>query len=88
MIKQFNYKQFGNIDLAVYNDTTKSINTIEDHIKIIFIPQSYGIKIDFQEFILPHDALLFVNPKVFRNTSVIINAITFLLVFNFSIITV
>ena len=64
MIKQFNYKQFGNIDLAVYNSTAKSINTIEDHIKIIFIPQNYGIKIDFQEFILPHDALLFVNPKV------------------------
>ncbi len=64
MIKQFNYKQFGNIDLAVYSNTTKSINTIEDHIKIIFIPQNYGIKIDFQAFILPHDALLFVNPKV------------------------
>lgn len=64
MIKQFNYKQFGNIDLAVYSNTTKSINTIEDHIKIIFIPQNYGIKIDFQEFSLPHDALLFVNPKV------------------------
>lgn len=64
MIKQFNYKQFGNIDLAVYHNTTKSINTIEDNIKIIFIPQNYGIKIDFQEFILPHNALLFVNPKV------------------------
>ena len=64
MIKQFNYKQFGNIDLAVYNNTAMSMNSIEDNIKIIFIPQSYGIKIDFQEFILPHDALLFVNPKV------------------------
>lgn len=64
MIKQFNYKQFGNIDLAVYNNTARSTNTIEDHIKIIFIPQHYGIKIDFQEFVLPHDALLFVNPKV------------------------
>lgn len=64
MIKQFNYKQFGNIDLAVHYNTAKSINTIENHIKIIFIPQNYGIKIDFQEFILPHDALLFVNPKV------------------------
>ena len=51
MIKQFNYKQFGNIDLAVYNSTAKSINTIEDHIKIIFIPKHYGIKIDFQEFL-------------------------------------
>lgn len=64
MIKQFNYKQFGNIDLAVYSNTVKSINSVEDHIKIIFIPQNYGIKIDFQEFVLPHDALLFVNPKV------------------------
>lgn len=64
MIKQFNYKQFGNIDLAVYSNTAKSINSVEDHIKIIFIPQNYGIKIDFQEFVLPHDALLFVNPKV------------------------
>lgn len=64
MIKQFNYKQFGNIDLAVYNNTGKSMNGIEDHIKIIFIPQNYGVKIDFQEFTLPHDALLFVNPKV------------------------
>lgn len=64
MTKQFNYKQFGNIDLAVYNTTTKSVYRIEDRIKVIFIPQNYGIKIDFQEFILPHDALLFVNPKV------------------------
>ncbi|MEA5427868.1 helix-turn-helix domain-containing protein [Arcicella lustrica] len=64
MIKQFNYKQFGSIDLAVYDNTAKSINTIEDHIKIIFIPQKYGIKVDFQEFSLPHDALLFVNPQV------------------------
>lgn len=64
MIKQFNYKQFGNIDLAVYDNTGKSMNGIEDHIKIIFIPQNYGVKIDFQEFTLPHDALLFVNPKV------------------------
>lgn len=64
MIKQFNYKQFGSIDLAVYDNTAKSMNTIEDHIKIIFIPQKYGIKVDFQEFSLPHDALLFVNPQV------------------------
>ena len=64
MIKQFNYKQFGSIDLAVYDNTAKSINSIEDHIKIIFIPQKYGIKVDFQEFSLPHDALLFVNPQV------------------------
>jgi len=64
MIKQFNYKQFGSIDLAVYDNTAKSMNSIEDHIKIIFIPQKYGIKVDFQEFCLPHDALLFVNPQV------------------------
>lgn len=64
MIKQFNYKQFGSIDLAVYCKTAESTNSIEDHIKIIFIPAHYGIKIDFEEFHLEHDALLFVNPKV------------------------
>lgn len=64
MIKQFNYKQFGKIDLAMYHNMAKSMTGIENNIKIIFIPQNYGIKIDFQEFILSHDALLFVNPKV------------------------
>lgn len=64
MIKQFNYKQFGNIDLAEYNNSAKSINLIDDHIKILFIPRGYGLKIDFQVFSLERDALLFVNPKV------------------------
>ena len=64
MLKQFNYKQFGSIDLAEYGKTAESANSIEDHIKIIFIPQYFGIKIDFQEFRMQHDALLFVNPKV------------------------
>lgn len=64
MIKQFNYKQFGSIDLAVYCKRAESTNSIEDHIKVIFIPKHYSIRIDFQEFNLHHDALLFVNPKV------------------------
>ncbi|HOY14671.1 MAG TPA: helix-turn-helix domain-containing protein [Saprospiraceae bacterium] len=64
MIKQFNYKQFGNIDLAEYNNSAKSINIIDDHIKINFIPQKFGLKIDFQAFNFERDALLFVNPKV------------------------
>ncbi len=64
MIKQFNYKQFGTIDLHLYDSTAALINAVQEHIKIIFIPKHYGIKIDFQDFNLDKDALLFVNPRV------------------------
>lgn len=68
MIKQFNNKQFGSIDLPSYCKTVDSANNIEEHIKIIFIPERYGIRIDFQDFYFHHDALLFVNPKVVVQT--------------------
>lgn len=37
---------------------------IADHIKILFLPGNTPIQIDFQNFNLNTDALLFVNPKV------------------------
>lgn len=64
MLKEFSYKQFGNLNFneQEFNETT--IIQIEEHIKILFLPKKCKIQIDFQEFQLATDALLFINPKV------------------------
>lgn len=64
MLKEFSYKQFGNIEFSkkVLEETT--ITSIAEHIKILFIPKRATIQVDFQEFNMETDALLFINPKV------------------------
>lgn len=64
MLKEFTYKQFGNTKLSANNSITDSLTTVHEHIKILFLPAGFKIKIDFQAFDLQKDALLFVNPKV------------------------
>ncbi len=64
MLKEFSYKQFGNLEFSKLALAEKSLSSIEDHIKILFIPKKAIIQVDFQEFKMDTDALLFINPKV------------------------
>ena len=64
MIKEFSYKQFGNLEFSKSALKEKPMTSIDDHIKILFIPKKAIIQVDFQEFKMETDALLFINPKV------------------------
>lgn len=64
MLKEFAYKQFGNIEFSKKAIEETMLTSISEHIKILFIPRSAVIQIDFQEFNMQTDALLFINPKV------------------------
>jgi len=64
MLKEFSYKQFGNIEFSKKAFEENAVTAIDDHIKIVFIPKNAVIQVDFQEFKMQTDALLFINPKV------------------------
>jgi len=64
MQKEFSYKQFGNLQFSKLALDDSSLSSINDHIKILFIPKNAIIQVDFQEFNMETDALLFINPKV------------------------
>lgn len=64
MLKEFSYKQFGNIEFSKKAMGEVTFSSISEHIKILFIPKSATIQVDFQEFNMETDALLFINPKV------------------------
>lgn len=64
MLKEFSYKQFGNIEFSKKAMEEVTFSSISEHIKILFIPKSATIQVDFQEFNMKTDALLFINPKV------------------------
>lgn len=64
MLKEFSYKQFGNMEFSKSALRDKSLTSINDHIKILFIPKKAIIQVDFKEFKMDKDALLFINPKV------------------------
>ena len=64
MLKEFSYKQFGTIEFSKKAIEENALTSIADHIKILFIPKKAIIQVDFQEFNMETDALLFINPKV------------------------
>lgn len=64
MLKQFSYKQFGNLELSEFTGKEHDLGSIDEHIKILFIPESSCIQVDFHTFRMETDALLFINPKV------------------------
>ena len=64
MLKEFSYKQFGNIEFSKLAFEEIALTSIDEHIKILFIPKNAIIQVDFQEFKMETDALLFINPKV------------------------
>lgn len=64
ILKQFSYKQFGNVEFTHSALDDDKLLAVHDHIKILFIPKDSKIKIDFQEFEIETDSLFFVNPKV------------------------
>ncbi|WP_449387105.1 helix-turn-helix domain-containing protein [Chryseobacterium lineare] len=64
MIKEFSYKQFGNVEFSRSSLHDHLLSSIEGHIKILFIPENAIIQVDFEEIELKTDALLFINPNV------------------------
>lgn len=64
MIKEFSYKQFGNLEFTQSSLDEHKLLSVHDHIKILFIPQGNKVRVDFQEFVIATDSLLFINPKV------------------------
>lgn len=64
MLREFSYKQFGQL-LSSHNGIEEStLLSIAENIKILFLPKNRAVKIDFQSFTLEKDALLFINPNV------------------------
>ncbi|MDQ0064872.1 helix-turn-helix domain-containing protein [Chryseobacterium lathyri] len=64
MIKEFSYKKFGNLEFSKASIQNDSLSTINEHIKVLFIPQNAIIQVDFQEIEMKADTLLFINPHV------------------------
>ncbi len=64
MIKEFSCKKFGHVEFSKSNIQYDWLSTINDHIKVLFIPQNAIIQVDFMEIELKTDALLFINPSV------------------------
>jgi AraC-like DNA-binding protein len=67
MLKEFAYKQFGNFDFTALKTEVDKLDAIAEHIKILFLPKNASVQIDFQEFKMETDSLLFINPKVVIN---------------------
>jgi AraC-like DNA-binding protein len=64
MLKEFSYKQFGNLNFTEQELDETTLIKIDEHIKVLFLPKQSKIQVDFQEFQIETDSLLFLNPKV------------------------
>ncbi|MDR6844877.1 helix-turn-helix domain-containing protein [Flavobacterium granuli] len=64
MLKEFSYKQFGNLNFTEQELDENTLVKIDEHIKVLFLPKQSKIQVDFQEFQIETDSLLFLNPKV------------------------
>ena len=64
MLKEFNFKKFGHLELKELSQSGNEFGPFHDHIKMLFLPKGSELKVDFQEFYLKSDSLLFLNPKV------------------------
>lgn len=64
MLKEFSYKQFGNLNFTEQELDESTLIKIDEHIKVLFLPKLSKIQVDFQEFKIETDSLLFLNPKV------------------------
>ncbi|MBC8644566.1 hypothetical protein H9W95_12305 [Flavobacterium lindanitolerans] len=63
MLREFSYKQFGNIEFSKEATEETALASIAEHIKILFIPRKATIQVDFEEFTMETDTLLFINPR-------------------------
>jgi AraC-type DNA-binding domain-containing proteins len=64
MLKEFSYKQFGQLRSSDGSIDENTLLSIAENIKILFLSKNACVKVDFQTFSLESDALLFINPKV------------------------
>lgn len=67
MLKEFSFKQFGNFNFSKEKLDNDFFGTIDTHIKILFLPKECKVQVDFQEFEMELDSLLFINPNVIIN---------------------
>lgn len=67
MLKEFSYKQFGNLKFKQQKLEEDTLVKIEHHIKILFLPKNCKVQVDFQVFEIETDSLLFINPNVVIN---------------------
>lgn len=64
MLREFSYKQFGQLWSSDNGIEEGTLLSIAENIKILFLPKNRTVKVDFQAFTLQNDALLFINPNV------------------------
>jgi len=64
MLKKFSYKQFGSLNFTEKEPDENTLLQIDQHIKVLFLPRQSKIQVDFQEFQIQSDSLLFLNPNV------------------------
>jgi len=64
MIREFSFKQFGNLEFSKSSLQEHTLTEIDGHIKILFNPENAIIQVDFQEIEMKTDSLLFINPNV------------------------
>lgn len=64
MLKEFSYKQFGQLRSSDGTIDENTLLSIAENIKILFLSKNACVRVDFQTFSLENDALLFINPKV------------------------
>ncbi|AZA57884.1 hypothetical protein [Chryseobacterium shandongense] len=67
MLREFSYKQFGQLWSSDNGIEEGTLLSIAENIKILFLPKNRTVKVDFQAFTLQNDALLFINPNVKSN---------------------
>jgi len=64
MLKEFSFKQFGNLNFTKQTFEEGRLDSVDEHIKILFLPKNSIIHVDFREIEMKTDSLLFINPKV------------------------
>ncbi|HEX3009899.1 MAG TPA: helix-turn-helix domain-containing protein [Bacteroidales bacterium] len=69
MIKEFLSKQFGSLPFPQLDSEDSTLLNINDHIKILFLKKASRITVDFHEFSIESDTLLFINPRVIIKTT-------------------
>jgi hypothetical protein len=63
MLKEFSYKQFGNLNFTEQELDESTLIKIDEHIKVLFLPKQSKIQVDFQEFQIETDSLFFLIQK-------------------------
>lgn len=64
MHQEFTIKKIGHLKIRELKESASQIEQLEEHIKLFFLPSGSRLRVDFEEYHLERDSLLFLNPKV------------------------